>query len=114
MIDSQDKELLLDHEKIAAEKKLNEARLAEHAKYLDDWREVLSTPAGRRIIWDLLGGMGFQRDLFNSDPLIMAANCGQHKLALAMAKDIEEAIPGIYARMTNEYRSAQANKDKGN
>lgn len=106
----EDKELLIDHEKLADEKKQYERRIADHAKYLDDWREVLSTPAGRRIIWDLLGGMGFQRDLFNSDALIMAMNCGQHKLALAMAKDIEEAVPGIYARMTNEYRSAQANK----
>lgn len=108
----EDREFLLDQENLAYEKKQYERRIADHAKYLDDWREVLSTPAGRRIIWDLLGGMGFQRDLFNVDPLIMAMNCGQHKLALAMAKDIEEAVPGIYARMTNEFRSAQANKDK--
>lgn len=112
MIDAHDREILLDHDKLAEEKKQYERKLADHAKYLDDWREVLSTPQGRRIIWDLLGGMGFQRDLFSSDPLIMAMNCGQHKLALAMAKDIEESVPGIYARMTNEYRSTQANRDK--
>lgn len=112
MIDAQDREILLDHEKLDIEKKKFERDLADRAKYLDDWREVLSTPQGRRIIWDLLGGMGFQRDLFNSDPLVMAMNCGQHKLALAMAHDIEEAVPGIYARMTNEFRSAQANRDK--
>ena len=112
MISNEDKEILLDHDKIEAEKKSYMQKLADHSKYLDDWREVLSTPQGRRIIWDLLGGMGFQRDLFNSDPLIMAMNCGQHKLALAMAKDIEEAVPGIYARMTNEFRSAQANREK--
>lgn len=111
-MNAEDRELLLDHEKIADEKKKYEQGLATRAKYLDDWREVLSTPQGRRIIWDLLGGMGFQRDLFNTDPLIMAANCGQHKLALALAKDIEEAVPGIYARCTNEFRSAQANQDK--
>ena len=111
-MNSEEKELLLDHEKLAEEKKTYMQRFADHQKYLDDWREVLSTPQGRRIIWDLLGGMGFQRDLFNSDPLIMAMNCGQHRLALAMAKDIEESVPGIYARMTNEFRSAQANKDK--
>ncbi len=112
MIDNDDKEILLDHEKIATEKKQYERNLAERAKYLDDWREVLSSPQGRRIVWDLLGGMGYQRDMFNSDPLIMAMNCGQYKLALTMIKDIEEAIPGIMFRMQNEYRSAQANKDK--
>lgn len=112
MIDANDQDILLDREKIAEEKKQYERKLADHAKYLDDWREVLSTPAGRRIVWDLLGGMGFQRDLFNSDPLIMAMNCGQHKLALAMAKDIEEAVPGVTFRMLNEHRSLQANKDK--
>ena len=88
-MNAEDRNLLLDHDKIESEKKLYEQKIAIHAKYLEDWREVLSTPAGRRIIWDLLGGMGFQRDLFNVDPLIMAMNCGQHKLALAMAKDIE-------------------------
>ena len=112
MISNEDKDILLDHEKIAAEKKQYERQIAEHAKYLDDWREVLSTPAGRRIVWDLLGGMGYQRDMFNTDPLIMASNCGQYKLAIALIKDIEEAIPGIMFRMQNEYRSAQSNREK--
>lgn len=110
MIDNEDKEILLDHEKLAEERNQYERKLSEHAKYLDDWREVLSTPSGRRIVWDLLGGMGYQRDMFNSDPLIMAMNCGQYKLAIALIKDIEEAIPGIMFRMQNEYRSAQANR----
>jgi len=108
----EDKELLLDPEKLAEEKIKYERSLADHAKYLDDWREVLSTPQGKRIVWDLLGGMGYQRDMFNSDPLIMAMNCGQYKLAIALIKDIEEAIPGMVFRMQNEYRSAQANRDK--
>ena len=112
MISNEDKEILLDHEKLVEERKQYERKVAEHAKYLDDWREVLSTPQGRRIVWDLLGGMGFQRDLFNSDPLIMAMNCGQYRLATSMLKDIEEAIPGIMVRITNEIRSNQANKDK--
>ena len=112
MISNEDKEILLDHEKLAEERKQYERKVAEHAKYLDDWREVLSTPQGRRIVWDLLGGMGFQRDLFNSDPLIMAMNCGQYRLATSMLKDIEEAIPGIMVRITNEIRSNQANANR--
>ena len=110
MISNEDRELLLDHEKITAERKKHEQLIADHQKYIDDWQVVLSTPAGRRIVWDLLGGMGYQRDMFNSDPLIMAMNCGQYKLAIALIKDVEESIPGIMFRMQNEYRSAQANK----
>lgn len=109
-MDIEDKDLLLDPERIAEEKKQYERGLAEHAKYMDDWREVLSTTSGKRIVWDLLGGMGYQRDMFNTDPLIMAMNCGQYKLAIRLIKDVEEAIPGIMFRMQNEYRSAQANK----
>lgn len=110
-MNAEDKELLLDHDKIAEEKRKYERAIADHAKYLDDWREVLSTPAGRRIVWDLLGGMGYQKDLFNTDPLIMASNCGQYKLAIAIIKDIEEALPGIMFKTQNEVRSAQASRN---
>lgn len=112
MIDANDREILLDKEKLAEEKKQVEKEFSDHQKYLEDWRIVLGTPSGRRIVWDLLGAMGFQRDLFSSDALMMAMNCGQHRLSLSLAKDIEEAVPGVYARMTNEFRSLQANKDK--
>lgn len=112
MIDNEDKEILLDHEKIEFEKKELDRKYAEHQKYLEDWREVLSTPAGRRIVWDLLGGMGYQKDLFNSDPLIMALNCGQYKISISMIRDIEEASPGIMFKMQNEIRRNQLSKDK--
>lgn len=104
---NEDKELLLDHDKLNTERAKVEWEVAQHAKYIDDWQEVLRTPAGRRIVWDLLGGMGFQKDLFNSDPLIMARNCGQYTLALALLRDIEEASPGITFKIQNEFRRNQ-------
>lgn len=114
MIDAHDQELLLDHEKIATEKKLIGDQYADRQKFLDDWRGgVLNSPAGRRIVWDILGLAGYQRKMFNSDPLVMAANCGTHdNFLLVMIKDLEEAQPGILFKMQNEFRSAQANKDK--
>jgi len=114
MINAEDRELLLDHEKIAEEKKAYEYAYAERQKFLDDWRKgVLDSPAGRRIVWDLLGLLGYQKKLFNSDPLVMAANCGAHDNALlVLIKDLEEAQPGILFRIQNEIRSAQANKEK--
>lgn len=112
MIDNEDKDILLDHEKLAEEKKKFEEQYAERQKFLDDWRNgVLNSPAGRRIVWDILGLAGYQKKLFNSDPLVMAANCGTHdNFLLVMIKDIEEAQPGILFKMQNEYRSLMANK----
>lgn len=108
----EDKELLLDHEKIAEEKKRLEEQFADRQKFLDDWRNgVLNSPAGRRIVWDILGLAGYQKKLFNTDPLIMAANCGTHdNFLLIMIRDIEEAQPGVLFKMQNEYRSLQGNK----
>lgn len=112
MIDAIDKDILLDKDKLEIEKKQFEREVSEHQKYIDDWQVVLSTPAGRRIVWDLLGGMGFQKELFSIDQLIMARNCGQYSLAISLLKDIEEAMPGVTFRMQNEFRSMLANKDK--
>lgn len=113
MIDAHDQELLLDHEKIATEKKLIEDQYAERQKFLDDIRKgILDSPAGRRVMWDFLGLLNFQKQLFNSDPLIMAANSAVHDVALTVIKNLEEAQPGILFKMQNEFRSAQANKDK--
>ena len=109
---NEDKELLIDHEQLAEEKKKFEEAFANKQKYMDDWRNgVLNTPAGRRIVWDMLGLAGYQRKLFSSDPLVMAANCGTHdNFLMVLIKDLEEAQPGILFRIQNEFRSANANK----
>ena len=113
MISNEDKEILLDHERIAEEKKKFEEAYADRQKFLDDWRKgVLDSPAGRRIVWDLLGLLGYQKKMFSSDALVMAANCGVHDILFTLIKDLEEAQPGILFRIQNEFRSAQANKDK--
>lgn len=114
MINSEDKEFLLDEDNIKAKKKEIETAYAERQKFLDDWRNgVLNSPAGRRIVWDLLGLLGYQKRLFHTDPMIMAKNCGMHDDALlVLMRDLEEAQAGILFRIQNEFRSAQANKDK--
>ncbi len=105
-------ELLVDHEKLAAEKKRHEEAYSDRQKFLEDWRNgVLNTAAGRRIVWDILGLAGYQRKLFNSDPLVMAANCGTHdNFLLVMINDLEEAQPGILFKMQNEFIRTQNSK----
>lgn len=113
MIDAHDEEILIDREKIVADKKKFEEQYAERQKFLDDWRNgVLNTPAGRRIAWDLLGLLGYQRKMFSSDPLVMAGNAYLHDTLMIVIKDLEEAQTGILFKMQNEFRSTQANKDK--
>lgn len=111
-MNSEDKELLLDHDKLKAEKEALEYTYAERQKFLDDIRKcIIDSPGGRRFIWDLLGLLGYQRRMFSTDPLVMAKNCGIHDdVLLVLIKDLEEAQPGILFRIQNEYRSAQANK----
>ena len=113
-MNAEDRELLLDDEKIADDKKKIAEAFADHQKYLDDWRSgILNTPAGRRIVWDILGLAGYQKRLFSTDPLVMASLCGTHdNFLLVLIKDLEEAQPGILFRMQNEFRSNQSNKDK--
>lgn len=114
MIDVNDRDILLDEEKLKAEKTLAENAYAERQKFLDDIRNgYLNSPAGRRVTWDLLGLLGYQKQLFNSDPLVMASNCGTHdNVLLVFIKDLEEAQPGILFKMQNEFRRNLANKDK--
>lgn len=106
-MNQEDKELLLDHKKLAEEKKKFEEAFADRQKFLQDWRDgVLNSPQGRRIVWDLLGLLGYQKKMFSSDPLIMAKNCGIHDDALLVViRDLEEATPGILFRISNEMRS---------
>ena len=111
-MNAEDKELLLDHDKLAAEKQAIDNAYAEHQRFLDDIRKcIIDSPGGRRFVWDLLGLLGYQKKKFSSDPLVMAKNCGIHDdVLLVLIKDLEEAQPGILFRIQNEYRSAQANK----
>ena len=113
-MNNEDKELLIDHEKLAEEKKAVEYAYSERQKFLDDIRKgVIDSPAGRRFIWDLLGLLGYQKRMFSTDPLVMAKNCGIHDdVLLVVIKDLEEAQPGILFKMQNEFRSAQANKER--
>jgi len=113
MIDQDEQELLVDKDKLARQKQEQAIAYAEHQKFLDDWRTgVLDSPAGRRIVWDIIGLLGYQKKMFSSDPLIMAGNCSTHDVCMTIIKHIEEAQPGILFRMQNEFRSAQANREK--
>ena len=73
----------------------------------DDTRAVLSTPAGRRYVWRLLGKCGvFRQDsphgstgevLFQS-----GQEAGRRKIGLELMAEIQQVDPSLYATMAKE------------
>lgn len=113
-MNEEDKIALYPPEELKAISDREDKARVKREKELDDLRAVLLIVSGRRFMWNLLGELGLFRSPFvNGNAELTAFRCGQHDLALKILADIEEAVPGIYSRMTNEYRSAQTpEKDK--
>ncbi|ENC2022860.1 hypothetical protein ABKE32_000486 [Escherichia albertii] len=68
----------------------------------DDIRQVMSTDAGRRVIWWLLERGKVFSTTFHADPHIAAFNEGQRNLALAMFSRVMAASPDNYLLMAAE------------
>ena len=105
-MNAEEKKFLIEPETIQAQKDQQLLALSQKEERLRDWREcVLNTPGGRRIVMDLLGLCKINHNLFNLDAAIMGANCAKNEIGLEILKDIEDAVPGVYARIVREYKS---------
>lgn len=76
-----------------------EQKLAEEAR---DWRFLMSSPRGRRIVWSLLEKTGVYRPSFVPDALQMAFNEGQRNVGLTLLAKIGEHAPDTYLTMQTE------------
>lgn len=88
----------------ADKKQVNDAKNKEKLsrdKELDDIRQVLSTPSGRRFYWGLLGFCGVFESSFtgNSQTFFLE---GKRQVGLKMLADLNEAQPDAYVTMMNE------------
>lgn len=74
------------------------ARLVEQAQ---DLREVMSLPAGRRLLWRLLGDAGIFRTSFtgNSETFFRE---GERNLGLKVFNAIHQVCPDLYLVMQQE------------
>lgn len=82
--------------------KINEQR-AERVKR--DWETVLSTPSGRRVLWQLLAAAGYGQPVMSTDAQTTAYNCGRQALELFLRERIEVAKPEALLQMRREYES---------
>jgi hypothetical protein len=57
-----------------------------------DYEDVFSTPAGKRVLKDIMLSGVMERSAFNIDTHIMAANCGKQDFARHIAQMAEPEV----------------------
>lgn len=79
---------------------------------INDLRDILTTPQGRRYIWKLWGCTGvFRASYAPKDANLTAFREGQRDIGLILLQDINEASPTALAQMRSEYLS-ELNSEK--
>lgn len=94
------------------EKRKEEAKEAKRIrrKEIDDIRQILKLPAGRRYLWRMLSECGVFRSSFTQNSNQTAFNEGIRNIGLKVLEDINEAESTAFAQMQNEYISAVNSK----
>ena len=90
-----------------------QAKLQQKAKRraredADDFKWLLSSKRGRRIVWRLLEQTGVFRSSFNNNSMAMAFAEGNRNLGLQMVAQVHALRPDAYALMVTE----NANDDR--
>lgn len=78
-----------------------EQKLAEEAA---DWRELMTSAAGRRIMWALLVKAGVYKSSYSPDAMAMAFKEGERNQGLYIVAKIGEHAPAMYELMKQEAR----------
>ena len=79
---------------------------------VNDLRDILALPQGRRYIWKLWGLTGvFRASYVPKDSNLTAFKEGQRDIGLALLQDINDASPTALGQMRSEYLS-ELNSEK--
>lgn len=89
-----------DEEKLRAEREIKARDLSQ--READDINLVMSTEAGRRVIWSVLEQGRVFSAIPPMDALAMAFNEGQRNLALALFQRVMQHCPDQYLKMATE------------
>lgn len=93
-------------------RKLNLARVRRYREK-KDIKEVLSTPAGRRVWYRMLDECGAFRSAFCGEaPFTAHFNMGKTDIGLWAMKEMDEARPETYTEMQREHKSDVIFSDK--
>ena len=72
---------------------------------LEDLKEVVKTPAGRRVVWKILQATGYCNGGFHDDPNKMYYLAGRKDVGNILLDDLMQASPTAFATMQMEYYS---------
>lgn len=86
----------------------NKAKRAQDALY-GSLKAVLSTPEGKRVIWNILAESGIEADPFNSNALWMAKAVGAQGIGRYIKILISKACPEKYLEMQIFNQQEEAN-----
>lgn len=73
----------------------------------DDYKWLLSTDRGRRMVWGWLGDYGVFRTSFNSSGSITAFNEGQRNAGLRLITAVMEHAPEMFPVMQAEAKQRE-------
>lgn len=91
-----------DDEAALARKK-QELRVHREA---EDFRWIVSTPQGRRVVWEMLAQAGVFRSVFSGDALVMAYNEGNRVAGLKLLVKLMNDAPKAHEMMMKENTDA--------
>lgn len=79
---------------------------------LDDFRFILSTPSGRRVIWRYLSLVGVFQSSFTGHSETTIFNEGRRDVGLRLLADVMESDPKAYILMTAEANAEEETEIK--
>ena len=72
----------------------------------EDFRWIVSTPQGRRFVWEMLAQAGVFRSVFSGDALVMAYNEGNRVAGLKLLVKLMNDAPKAHEMMMKENTDA--------
>ena len=98
----------LDPSEVKKAKEAEDKVVREHKLKINDLRKILSTPEGRRAVWNLLSEAKVFAPSFSLNSVQTAYNEGQRSSGIALLANVMEARPESFYQMFTEANS----KDK--
>lgn len=103
---------ILNINKDQVDKKLQAFEKRERAKEIDDMREFLGTPVGKRIARRFLDKCETFVDAEGADVYATYINIGKQKIGHWLLLEMDIAKPTAYQEMVREYKSAMVVKEQ--
>jgi hypothetical protein len=87
-------------------KEMNRAERRALARHLEDVKATWGTPAGRRVLWQIMADAGFTRTSMTGNSWTFF-NEGARNIALAIYDDAMEACPELFLLALQEAKNAK-------